>query len=246
MTTLPDGLFEGLSALRFLEVQDNSVNPMVLTVSLEKVGDNEFKATAPAGAPFTMTLPVSVANGSIDGGATTIGIPAGAVESGPLAVIRTAGTTAPVTADIGVSLPAPPRPNTGFELARAAGLPREILPEKLPALSVADARAREGEDSALVFVVTLDRAPPGTVTVSYATADGTAAAGEDYEAASGALAFAAGETEKSVEVAVLEDLHDEGEETLAFALSGASGATIADGEADRNGGAPPRHLRPYG
>ena len=241
LTTLPDGLFEGLSALRFLEVQDNSVDPMVVTVSLEKVGDNEFKATAPAGAPFTMTLPVSVANGSIDGGATTIGIPAGAVESGPLAVIRMAGTTAPVTADIGVPLPAPPRPNAGFELARAAGLPREILPERLPALSVADARAREGEDSALVFVVTLDRAAPGTVTVSYATADGTAAAGEDYEAASGALAFAAGETEKSVEVTVLEDLHDEGEETLAFALSGASGATIADGEATGTV-APPRGI----
>ena len=241
LTTLPDGLFEGLSALRFLEVQDNSVDPMVVTVSLEKVGDNEFKATAPSGAPFTMTLPVSVANGSIDGGATTIGIPAGAVESGPLAVIRTAGTTAPVTADIGVPLPAPPRPNAGFELARAAGLPREILPEMLPALSVADALAREGEDSTLVFVVTLDRAASGTVTVSYATADGTAAAGEDYEAASGALAFAAGETEKSVEVAVLEDLHDEGEETLAFALSGASGATIADGEATGTV-APPRGI----
>ena len=241
LTTLPDGVFEGLSALRSLEVQDNSVDPMVVTVSLEKVGDNEFKATVPAGAPFTMTLPVSVANGSIDGGATTIRIPAGAVESSPLAVTRTAGTTAAVTADIGVSLPVPPRPNTGFELARAAGLLREILPETLPALSVADTRAREGEDDTLVFVVTLDRAASGTVTVSYATADGTATAGEDYEAASGALAFAAGETEKSVEVAVLDDLHDEGEETLAFALNEASGATIADSEATGTV-APPRGI----
>ena len=49
-----------------------------------------------------MTLPVSVANGSIDGGATTLGIPAGAVESGTLTVTRTAGTTAAVTADIGL------------------------------------------------------------------------------------------------------------------------------------------------
>ena len=241
LTTLPGGVFEGLSALRSLEVQDNSVDPMVVTVSLEKVGDNEFKATVPAGAPFTMTLPVSVANGSINGGATTIRIPAGAVESGTLTVTRTAGTTAAVTADIGVSLPVPPRPNAGFELTRAAGLPREILPETLPALSVADTRAREGEDDTLVFVVTLDRAASGTVTVSYATADGTVTAGEDYEAASGALAFAAGETEKSVEVAVLEDLHDEGEETLAFVLNEASGATIADSEATGTV-APPRGI----
>ena len=231
LTTLPDGLFEGLSALRSLELQDNSVDPMVLTVSLERVGNNGFKATVPAGAPFAMTLPVSVANGSIDGGATTLGIPVGAVESGALAVTRTAGTKAPVTADIGPSLPAPPRRNAGFEFVRAVGLPREILPETLPALSVADALATEGEDSTLVFVVTLDRAASGTVTVSYATADGTAAAGEDYEVASGTLEFAAGETEKSVEVAVLDDTHAEGEETLVFALNEASGATIADGEA---------------
>ncbi len=233
LATLPDGVFEGLSALGILEVQDNPVDPMVLTVSLERVGNNGFKATVPAGAPFTMTLPVSVENGSIDGGATTLRIPVGAVESGTVTVTRTAGTTAAVTADIGPSLPPLPPRHLGYTLARggAPGLPLDVLPELPPALSVADARATEGVDSALVFVVTLDRSASGEVTVSYATSDGTAAAGEDYEAASGTLSFAAGETEKTVEVAVLDDAHDEGEETLAFALSGAAGAAIADGEA---------------
>ena len=231
LTNLPDGVFEGLSALGILEVQDNPVDPIVLTVSLVGVGNNGFKATVPAGAPFTMTLPVNATNGSIDGGVATLTIPVGAVESGPLTVTRTAGATAAVTADIGPSLPAPPTRHLGYALARAAGPSLEVLPELPPALSVADARATEGVDSALVFVVTLDRSASGEVTVSYATSDGTAAAGEDYEAASGTLSFAAGETEKTVEVAVLDDAHDEGEETLAFALSGAAGATIADGEA---------------
>ena len=231
LSTLPDGVFEGLSALGILEVQDNSVDPLVLNVSLERVGNNGFKATVPAGAAFTMTLPVSVENGSIDRGATTLTIPVGAVESGTVTVTRTVGTTAAVTADIGSSLPPPPPRNIGYALAKAPGLPLEVLPELPPALSVADARATEGRDNALVFMVTLDRSASGEVTVSYATSDWTAAAGEDYEAASGTLSFAAGETEKTVEVAVLEDAHDEGEETLAFALSGAAGATIADGEA---------------
>ena len=231
LSTLPDGVFEGLSALRMLEVQDNPVDPMVLAVSLAKVGDNGFKATVPAGAAFTMTLPVSIENGSIDGGATTLRIPVGAVESGTVTVTRTAGTTAAVTADIGPSLPAPPARNTGYELAGAPGLPLEVLPELPPALSVADARATEGVDGTLVFEVKLDRSASGEVTVSYATSDGTAAAGEDYEAASGTLEFAAGETEKTVEVAVLDETDAEGEETLALALSDASGARIADGEA---------------
>ena len=228
LTTLPDGVFEGLSALEFLEVQYNLVDPMDLAVSLERVGNNGFKATVPAGAPFPITLPVSVANGSIDGGATTLGIPAGAVESGPLTVTRTAGKTAAVTADIGPSLPVPPHFHEGYKLARAAGLPREILPEMILALSVADARATEGEDSALVFVVTLDQAASGTVTVSYATADGTAAAGEDYEAASGTLAFVAGETEKTVSVAITDDSMDEEDETLTLTLSSPANATLGD------------------
>ena len=61
------------------------------------------------------------------------------------------------------------------------------------ALSVADARANEA-DEALAFTVSLSRAASATVTVDYATRDGSATAGEDYTAASGTLAFAAGET----------------------------------------------------
>ena len=89
----------------------------------------------------------------------------------------------------------------------------------------------EGPDATLDFAVTLDRPPSGTVTVDYATADGTATAGEDYTATSGTLAFAAGETAKTVSVAVLDDAHDEGDETLTLTLSNPSGAYLADGEA---------------
>ena len=98
-------------------------------------------------------------------------------------------------------------------------------------LSVADARAREGEDETIDFAVTLSRAASGPVTVAYATADRTARAGEDYTRTSGKLSFAAGETELTVRVPVLDDAHDEGEETLVLRLTQASGARIADGEA---------------
>ena len=101
----------------------------------------------------------------------------------------------------------------------------------VPGVSVADARVREAADAVLAFRVTLDRAPARPVTVDYATADGTATAGADYTTTAGRLRFAAGETEKTVRVAVLDDAHDEGEETLRLVLSNATGLRIAGGEA---------------
>ena len=99
------------------------------------------------------------------------------------------------------------------------------------ALSVADAEAQEGPGVTLDFEVTLNRAASGTVTVDYATADGTATAGADYTAASGMLTFAPGETAKTVNVPVLDDAHDDTGETLTLTLSNATGARIRDGEA---------------
>ena len=98
-------------------------------------------------------------------------------------------------------------------------------------LSVADARANEVAGAAAAFEVRLSRAAMGTVTVDYATADGTATAGADYTATSGTLTFAAGETAKTVSVPVLDDSLDEGDETFTLRLSNATGARIADGEA---------------
>ena len=98
-------------------------------------------------------------------------------------------------------------------------------------VSVADARAREGTDETIDFAVTLSRAASAPVAVAYATADGTAAAGSDYTASTGTLTFRPGKTAKAVSIALLDDAHDEGEETLTFRLSNASGARIADGVA---------------
>ena len=88
-----------------------------------------------------------------------------------------------------------------------------------PLLRVANASVREGPQAQLQFEVSLDRAAAVTVTVDYATADGTATAGADYTATSSTLSFAAGETQKTVSVAVLDDAHDEGTETLTLTLS---------------------------
>ena len=98
-------------------------------------------------------------------------------------------------------------------------------------IAVADARVEEAVGAVLAFVVTLERAASGTVTVDYATADGTATAGADYTATSGTLRFAAGQTSKTVSVTVLDDSHDEDEEALTLRLSNPSGGRLTDGQA---------------
>ena len=52
-----------------------------------------------------------------------------------------------------------------------------------------------------------------------------------YTAAAGSLTFEAGEIEMTVEVAVLDDVHDKGNEPLTLAPPIASEVAIADGEA---------------
>ena len=99
------------------------------------------------------------------------------------------------------------------------------------AMSVSDGRVEEAAGTAVAFAVTLSRAASNRVTVDYRTRDGSAQAGEDYRAASGTLTFSAGEASKTIEVGVLDDAHDEGEETFTLALSNASGAWLEDAEA---------------
>ena len=98
-------------------------------------------------------------------------------------------------------------------------------------ISVADARVEEEDGAVLVFLVTLSRAAGGTLVVDYATSDGSAQAGVDYTAASGRLSFRTGESSKKIKVGVLDDAHDEGEETLTLTLSNTSGGRLTDGDA---------------
>ena len=126
LSALPDGLFDGLSALTTLYLYGNAVDPLPLTVLLEKVGTDQVKAVAPSGAPSGIVLPLTVANGDISGGATTITIPVGSLESQPLTVIRTPGTSAAVTVDIG-TLPRPPANHSGYTLVKSTDLPLEMF-----------------------------------------------------------------------------------------------------------------------
>ena len=98
--------------------------------------------------------------------------------------------------------------------------------ETTPTASISGGKGKKGEDDEIDFTVTLDESATGTVSVDYATADGTADAGDDYTAKSGTLSFDAGETSKTVSVSIEDDTENESDETFTVTLSSASGADL--------------------
>ncbi len=100
----------------------------------------------------------------------------------------------------------------------------------LPALSIGDLTAGEGNTgtSTATFTVFLSAAGATAVTVGYATADGSATAGSDYVATSGTLTFAPGVTTQSISVTVNGDTAIEPDETFSVNLGNPTNATIGD------------------
>ena len=113
--------------------------------------------------------------------------------------------------------------------ALTTGLTRTV--QGPPQISVADASVDEAEGVTLDFEVSLNRAASATTSVDYATSNGTASAGIDYDATSGTLVFATGETRKTIAVTVHDDAHNEGSESMTLTLSNPSGGKLADATA---------------
>ena len=101
-----------------------------------------------------------------------------------------------------------------------------------PSLAIGNATVTEGTGANVnaAFAVTLSAASGRTVTVAYATANGTAVAPGDYTAASATLTFAPGVTSQPVAVAIVGDALPEPGETFVVNLSSPTNATIADGQ----------------
>ena len=105
-----------------------------------------------------------------------------------------------------------------------------------PRASIEDVRRVEGHagTTAFVFTVRLAAPPLGPVSVRYATVAQTASSsprGRDFIPASGILAFAAGETTRTITVGVVGDRAEEKEESFKVVLSSPVGLTLERTEA---------------
>lgn len=128
----------------------------------------------------------------------------------------------------------------GFQLVLSASVNATILDgtgvgtisddDDAPAAWIDDVSVSEGDagTTGVTFTVTLEYGPVGAVSVDYATVDGTAAAGSDYQPASGTLTIPAGATSGSLTVDVLGDAEYEGDETFSVSLSNPLDLGIAD------------------
>jgi hypothetical protein len=105
-------------------------------------------------------------------------------------------------------------------------------PPTTPNLSIDPATVTEGNAGAVsaTFTVRLSAASSEAITIDYATADGTATVGSDYQPTSGTLTFAPGETTKTLTVLVNGDRRGEPNETFVVNLSGPTNAIIANGQ----------------
>ena len=104
-----------------------------------------------------------------------------------------------------------------------------VAAQQSPAISVRDAVVTEGNSGTTqaTFVVALSGPSSQSVSFSFATSNGTATAGSDYVATSGALTFAPGEVEKPVVVLINGDTVDEQQETYFLDISNVQNATVS-------------------
>jgi Calx-beta domain/Glycosyl hydrolase family 99 len=118
-------------------------------------------------------------------------------------------------------------------LVAVGGLLRAGGGQPASALSVGDLRVTEGGSGTTdaVFTVSLSRPSRRTVTVSWATAGGSAVAPFDHTATRGSLTFAPDQTSKTLAVPVVGDALVEPDETFTVRLADPVNATIAHGQA---------------
>ncbi len=124
-----------------------------------------------------------------------------------------------------VTLSNPSRMTVSRTAGSAVGTITDAADTPVFAFSSATGSVDEGDGT---VTLTVDKSGTSLVasTVDYATADGTAEAGEDYTAKTGTLSFAAADTSKTLTVTIADDVIDEVAETFAVALTAGAHAAL--------------------
>jgi Ca2+-binding RTX toxin-like protein len=117
-----------------------------------------------------------------------------------------------------VNLSTPGNANLVAPQARVFIAPSDGAQVINPVISVGDATLGES-DGFVDFHVTLSGPAAQTVSVRYATSNGTAANGSDYSHGSGTLQFAPGETFKTVRIPLIDNTTPEGSESFYLLLN---------------------------
>lgn len=122
----------------------------------------------------------------------------------------------------------------GATIADTDGQGTIVDDDPAPTVSISDARATEGTGAptTMAFTVALSEASGRTITVGWATAEGTATAADDFTAGQGVLTFSPGVTTRTITVVLTADALDEDDETFSVSLRTPSNVTILRGTAE--------------
>jgi serralysin len=97
-----------------------------------------------------------------------------------------------------------------------------------PLISIDDVSATEGSDNNAQFTISLNEASNQTVRVDYATANDSAAGGQDYQSRTGTVTFQPGETTKRVNVPIINNRELEFEEQFFLNLTNPRNGITSD------------------
>ncbi|MCD9185601.1 MAG: FG-GAP-like repeat-containing protein [Pyrinomonadaceae bacterium] len=102
-----------------------------------------------------------------------------------------------------------------------------------PSISIANATVIEGNSGTqtIKFVLSVSSPSKLPITVNYATANGTATAPSDYQQVSAQKILPAGTLTATIDISVVGDVIPEADENFFVNLTGATNATIDDGQA---------------
>ncbi|MDE5068646.1 MAG: FG-GAP-like repeat-containing protein, partial [Trichodesmium sp. St4_bin8_1] len=122
-------------------------------------------------------------------------------------------------------LPADPRKQYGAAII--------LDNDELPKISIGDAKMTEANRGKknMEFAVRLNNPSDQTVKVNYASVDGTAKSGKDFQSQKGVVTFKPGETKKTVNIPILGDTLVENTEQFQVKLNGAKNAELSDSQA---------------
>jgi hypothetical protein len=152
-------------------------------------------------------------------------------DSGVIRITVVGDTVHEPNETIGVTLSSPVGTDTslGQSTATATIVNDDPVASK-PSLSINDVSIVEGDSGTkpMTFTVKLSKASASTVTVKFATADGTAKAGSDYIAKNGTLTFSPGQTSKPIVIQIKGDKIKEPNEVFYVLLSSPTNATLGD------------------
>jgi hypothetical protein len=196
-----------------------------------------FTVTLDPWSVLSIVVPYSTANGTASAGSDYVATNS-AVTFNPGQISTTA-----TVAGLGDTLDEPAetfsvtlQPPNGVGAVDGAASATIADDDPTATLAVFDASVVEGNSGTVtaVFAVTLSPPAGQAVTIDYATGNGSAQAGTDFQAANGTLTFQPGETSKSISVTVTGDATYEQNETFTLTLSNPTGGA-ANGRAQATG-----------